>query len=116
MTLSKDLDQLKEYYTYKIERCNYDKIKYTSDLAAVTAQLASYTKDSTVYINSGEKLISIASNSSETYDKLLASQISLSNKIGQLETEIAEYQSILNDIDTSTGTEDEYVLLKSGTS
>lgn len=111
--LSKDLDQLKEYYTYKIERCNYDKIKYTSDLVAITTQLASYTKDSTVYINSGDKLISIASNSSETYDKLLASQISLSNKIGQLDTEISEYQSILADIDSSIGTEEEYVLLKS---
>ena len=109
--LSKNIEQLKEYYTYKIERCNYDKIKYTSDLAAVTAQLAGYTKDSTVYINSGDKLISIASNSSVTYDKLLASQIALSNKIGELDTEIAEYQSILNDINSSTGSEVEYALL-----
>ena len=110
--LSKDLDRLKDYYTYKIEHLTYDKVKYTADLDAVSAQLESYNKDSTIYVSSGDNVVSIASNSSATYDALLSSKIAISNKIGKIETEIAEYTAILNDINNATGTEEEYNLLK----
>lgn len=110
--LSTNLDQLKNYYAYKIERCNYDKAKYTADLEAVTAQLESYNKDSTIYISNGDNVVSITSNSSETYDTLLEKQIELSNEIGRLDTEIAQYTAVLNDINNVSGSESEYSLLK----
>lgn len=110
--LSKNLDRLKEYYTYRIEKLNYDKIKYTADLDAITAQLESYAKDSTIYVGSGNGLIAIESNSSKTYDALLSQQIALSNKIGLIDVEIAECASILNDINNNIGSEEEYLVLK----
>jgi len=110
--LSKDLPRLKDYYTFKIQRLNYDKNKYQSDLNSVSAQLSTYTKDSTVFVSNGETIVKVESNSSETYDALLASQINLSNNIARVNTEINEYNAILADINATTGTEEEYALVK----
>ena len=110
--LSNDLPRLKDYYTYKILRLNYDKTKNQSDLDAINAQIAGYTKDSTVYVSNGETMVKVSSNSSETYDALLDNQISLSNTIASINTEINEYTAILDDINAATGTEEEYTLVR----
>ena len=57
--LSKDVQRLKDYYTYLIERLNYDKTKYTSDLVAISAQVNNYEIDSTVYVGTGENIIKV---------------------------------------------------------
>ena len=110
--LSKDLPRLENYYTYKIQRLTYDKTQYTSDLNNVNAQIASFTKDTTFYIGNGETMVKVESNSSQTYDELLASQISLSSAIASINAEIAEYTTILDDIHSATGTEEEYALVR----
>ncbi|MCR4661455.1 MAG: hypothetical protein K5765_05555 [Clostridia bacterium] len=106
--LSKDIERLKNYYNYKIEVLNYDKAKYTSDLANINEQLNDYKKDSTVYVGSGENIVKVESNSSETYNYLLNKQITISNTIASINTEISDYQSILDDINNASGTDDEY--------
>lgn len=111
--LSKDLPRLENYYTYKIQRLTYDKVQYQSDLNNVNAQIASFTKDTTFYIGNGETMVKVESNSSATYDELLASQISLSSSIASINAEIAEYTTILDDIHSATGTEEEYALVRS---
>ena len=110
--LSKDLPRLENYYSYKIQRLTYDKVQYQSDLTNVNAQIASFTKDTTFYIGNGETMVKVESNSSQTYDELLASQISLSSSIASINAEIAEYTTILDDIHSATGTEEEYALVR----
>lgn len=110
--LSKDLDSLKNFYNYKIETLNYDKVKYTSDLTAISAQVAAYDKDSTIYVGSGESVIKVESNSAETYNALLAKQIELSDKVASISIEIADCESILDDINHATATDDEYVVVR----
>lgn len=110
--LSKDLDSLKNYYNYKIETLNYDKVKYSSDLAAISAQVTAYEKDSTIYVGSGEGAIKVEGNSAETYNALLAKQIELSDKVASISIEIADCESILDYINHATATDDEYVIVR----
>ena len=111
--LSKDLPRLKSYYEYKIEMLQYDKTKYASDLAIVSAQVTAYEKDSTIYVGTGENIVKIESNSAATYNALLTKQIELSNKITSIDTEIADYNAILNDIDAAASTPGDYDLVES---
>ena len=101
--LSKDIDRLKDYYNCKIEMLNYNKVKYTSDLTAVTAQINDYEKDSTFYVGTGDSIIKVDSNSSATYDALLAKQIETSERIAQINIELTNCQTILADIEAATG-------------
>ena len=110
--LSKDIDRLKDYYNYKIEMLNYDKVKYTADLNNVTTQLNNYQKDSTVYVGSGENLVKVESNSSETYNYLASRQIEIASKIASINSEITDYQNTLNDINNAVSTEEDYVLVR----
>ncbi len=111
--LSTDLPRLKSYYEYKIEMLNYDKTKYTADLATVSAQVAAYEKDATVYAGTGENTLKIESSSGATYNGLLARQIELSNTLAAIDTEIAEYTAILDDIDHASSTQEDYDLVES---
>ena len=110
--LSKDITRLKDYYNYKIEMLNYDKVKYTADLANITTQIDNYSKDSTVYVSSGENIVKVESNSSATYNALLSSQIDIANKIASINTSISDYQSILTDINNAVATEEDYTLVR----
>ena len=109
--LSKDLDRLKDYYEYKIEMLQYDKTKYTADLTTVSTQVAAYEKDATVYAGTGENTLKIESSSGATYNTLLALQIDLSNKLASIDTEIAEYTTILDDIDHASSTQEDVNLV-----
>ena len=111
-SLSKDLPRLKSYYEYKIKNLEYDRTKYSSDLVVVSAQVTAYEKDSTIYVGTGENIVKIESNSSATYNALLAKQIELSNRIASIDTEIADYQAILDDIDHATSTQEDYDLVE----
>ena len=101
--LSKDVERLKDYYTFLLERLNYDRTKYQSDLAAITAQVNAYEIDSTVYVGTGENIIKVESNSVETYNSLLARQISISNSITAIEKQISDYTNILDKLEHPTG-------------
>lgn len=111
-SVSRDLQRLKDYYNYKIQNATYLKAKYQKDLASVIEQLNGYTKDSTIYVSNGDTIITIESNSSATYDKLSAAQIELSNEIAKINAQIKEYQDILADIESATGEEEAYVLVR----
>ena len=101
--LSKDVERLKDYYTFLLERLNYDKTKYQSDLTAITTQVNAYEIDSTVYVGTGENIIKVESNSVETYNALLARQISISNQITAIEKQISDYTNILDKLEHPTG-------------
>ena len=111
--LSTDLPRLKSYYQYKIDMLQYDKTKYTADLATVSAQVTAYEKDATVYVGTGENTLRIESSSGATYTGLLAQQIDLANKLASIDTEIAEYTAILDDIEHAASTQEDYDLVES---
>ena len=73
---------------------------------AITAQVNNYEIDSTVYVGTGENIIKVESNSVETYNTLLAKQISTSNMITSIEKQITDYQNILNTLNSATSTEE----------
>lgn len=101
--LSKDVERLKDYYTFLIERLNYEKAKYQTDLTAITAQINDYEIDSTVYVGAGENIIKVESNSVETYNNLLARQINIANTITNIEKQIVDYTDILDKLNNPTG-------------
>ncbi len=110
--LSKDVNRLKDYYNYKIDSLNYDLTKYNKDLVNIQAQIDGYEKDSTVYIGTGENVVKVESNSNATYEALLANKITIAEKIASINSELTEYQNILNDIDSGTATTEQYDKVK----
>lgn len=110
--LSKDLDRLKDFYEYKIETLKSEKTKNVSDLNAVSAQLSTYKKDSTIYVGSGESVVKVNSNSEATYNELLEMQISFSNSIALINVQISDCESILQDINNAIDSDDDYILVK----
>ena len=107
--LSKDVNRLKDYYTYLLENLNYDKVKYTADYNAVTTQLVGdpadpdddYKINPTVYVGTGENVIQVQDDTAATYNNLLNRQISLANTITGIDKTIADYQDILNKLNAA---------------
>ena len=96
--VSKDKNALKTYYSYILRTDNYRLETLKADLETVTADIADYEKDSTLYISSGEQIIKIDGNSSATYDSLISKQISLSESIASLNYSISDYTDRLEKI------------------
>ena len=100
LSITKDKDKLKDYLNYSIKELEYDQAKYTKDLNDVTTLLASYEKDSTTYVGNGETVITVSTNSGETYDALLAKKIELDGKLAEIDAQIDEYQLLLAKVDS----------------
>lgn len=110
--LSKDVDRLKDYYTYLIEQINYDITKYTSDLNSVMAQIGTntpgdtsddYKINPTVYVGTGENVIEVKDGTADTYNTLMNKQISISSTIASLNKQKADYQDILDTLNSASG-------------
>ncbi len=76
-------------YEYYIKSIDLSIEKYTKELAYISSVLASYERDDTLYISSGNSLTKIESNSGETYEALVSKKI-------ELNFEIAEYNTRKN--------------------
>ena len=113
--LSKDVDRLKDYYSYLLEQLNYDKVKYTADYNAVTVQLIGtnqedteeghkddYKINPTVYVGTGENVIQVQDDTAATYNSLLSKQINLKNTINGIDKTIADYTDILDKLNHAT--------------
>ena len=105
--LSTDIDRLKDYYTYLLETLNYDKVKVTADYNAVVTQLIGdpadpdddYKINDTVYVGTGENVISVQDDTAATYNNLLSQQISLANQMTSIDKTIADYTDILDKLE-----------------
>ena len=108
--LSKDVDRLKDYYTYLLETLNYDKVKYTADYNAITQQITGdptdpnddYKINPTVYVGTGENVIQVQDGTAATYNSLLNQQISLANTLTGIDKQIADYQDILDKLNAAS--------------
>ena len=110
--LSKDVDRLKDYYTYLIDQINYDLDKYNADLASVQSQIGTatpgdpsddYKINPTVYVGTGENVIEVKDGTAATYNTLMNRQISISNTIASLTKQKTDYENILDTITHASG-------------
>ena len=107
--LSKDVDRLKDYYTYLLQNLNYDKVKYTADYDAITTQLIGdpadpnddYLINPTVYVGTGEDVIKVEDDTASTYNALLNRQIELAKQLTAIDKKIADYQDILDKLNAA---------------
>ena len=107
--LSKDVGRLKDYYTFLLERLNFDKIKYTADYDAITAQIIGdpadpnddYKINPTVYVGTNENVITVTDDTAATYNSLLSQQIEISKIITSINKDIADYQDILDKLNAA---------------
>ena len=100
--ISKDPETLKDYFDYEIKVLEYEQVKYNTDLQNVKDQIDNYHKDDTTYIGSGETVITVTTNSGETYDALLARKIEIENKLADIGTQITNYQDLKVRVDAVT--------------
>ena len=110
--LSKDLDRIRDYYDYKIQRLNYTKNQLQADLDAVTAQINAYVKDSTIYVSDASGMVEVSSQSSATYNALVNAKIEISNQLANVTTDIAKYTAVLENIDAPISTPEDYDLIR----
>ena len=104
--LSNDSEKLKDYYTYLKETYTKDKEKYTADKAAIEAQIAAYVHDNesaTVVVANGDSVMTVDSNTSDTYNALMNEQLEINNHITSLTKQIQECDDALTKIASASG-------------
>ncbi|MBO6206682.1 MAG: hypothetical protein J6O73_07055 [Lachnospiraceae bacterium] len=96
--LSKNYERLLIQYEYEIEDLCVE-LKYQSErLTEVEKLLNSYEKNDVLYISSGEELVKIDGNSSQTYDKLVAERRNVADGITGIKSDISERLLRMQDI------------------
>ena len=96
--LSKDYERLLIQYEYEIEDLCI-QLKYQKDRLKEAEQLlSSYEKNDVLYISSGEELVKIDGNSSQTYDKLVEERREIADGITEIRSDISERLLRMEDI------------------
>ena len=109
-SLSKDVDRLKNYYSYLIDMLEYDRDKYTKDYNAVTTRMIGdpndpdddYKINPTVYVGTNDNVNQIQDDTQATYNTLLQTQVEIANTITSINKQIADYQDILDKLNAAT--------------
>lgn len=96
--LTKDTSRLITQYQYEIQTLNHQLDKQKARQEKVDALLASYEKNEIIYLSTSDSLTKIDGNSSETYDRLVRERKTISDGITDINTQIAEFQMMLDDL------------------
>lgn len=97
--LTKDQQRQREYYEYKIKKCNMDLSELQVQLSNVQNTIDNYQKDPVVIVSSQESTQEIT-QADEYYDTLLDNKLTLSKQISEVNTELNETYSLLNAMNT----------------
>lgn len=100
-TLSKDKVRMKEYYEYKIRKCNMKLSELQVQLTTVQNTIDTYAKDPVVIVSSQESTQELT-QTNEYYDKLIEQKLSLNKQIAATNTELNEAYELLNSMNSST--------------
>lgn len=108
-TLSKDKIRMKEYYEYKIRKCNMKLSELQVQLTTVQNTIDTYAKDPVVIVSSQESTQELT-QTNEYYDKLIEQKLNLNKQIAATNTELNEAYELLNSLNSSTkkNTQEEY--------
>ena len=98
-SLSKDLDRLKEQYTFEaMELQNQLKIEKLR-LQKLDDLIATYGKSGIIYLSTSDTLNRVDTKSSKIYDSLVDLRNEVSDKIASLNTQISTYEKKLEEIE-----------------
>ena len=100
-TLSKDKVRMKEYYEYKIRKCNMKLSELQVQLTTVQNTIDTYAKDPVVIVSSQESTQELT-QTNEYYDKLIEQKLSLNKQIAATNTVLNEAYELLNRLNSST--------------
>ena len=100
--LTTSVAKLRNQYEYEIKLLENEKSFKTVNLEELNKLIENYQMDGTLYIPSGDSLVKVDSNSKETYEKLVDKKRELSEDLVEIESEIARYNTYLNDLKTKS--------------
>ena len=96
--LTKNTARLLTQYQFEIRNLSIELEKQTECLAKLDALIESYDKNEIIYLSTSDSLTKIDGNSSETYDQLVAERKAAADSITQIDTQIATYNLLVNDL------------------
>lgn len=107
--LTKDAGTRADYYNYQINQYTLQISELQAQLSTVQTTIQSYQKDP-VIVMSTQEAVTETSQKNEFYDSLLERKLELTEKIGQLNTELERTYELLESLADSTvsGSEEEY--------
>ena len=96
-------EQVYQKYVYHLNSLTNELEGREENLARLNELLASYSKNETVYVVTGDSLTALSDDSSATYDELVAMRDTVAEKITQIKAEISNYKYKLNTLLAATG-------------
>ena len=108
--LSKDVARLRSQYNYEIEQLTYKLSGLNTELENINKLIDKYDKDSDIYYNSGDSIVTVEGQSKETYEALADKKASIANEISSILIRIDDYKNKVSDLDASaeSGSADAY--------
>ena len=85
-----------------METLTIKQLALARNLEKVEALIAGYEMDATIYLGSGDNIITVAGNSKETYEALVQSKSELSAEITETQISIRDLNSKIEDLDAQT--------------
>lgn len=85
---SKDADRMNGRYGFRLMELENDKEELEENLADIDGLIASYSKDSSIYVSSEQGAATVQSNSNSTYEALVTLKKDYSEKIVGINEEI----------------------------
>lgn len=99
--VSKDRERLQKRYEMEIRDQNIQLESRKDELKQIEEMVEAYEKEGVIYVSSNGSLQKVGSNTSTTYDRLVAKRKEVADSIAAINAQIALYQSRLDDM---TGT------------
>ena len=99
--LSKDVNRLRSQYNYEIEQLTYRLSGLNTELENINGLIDKYDKDSDIYYNSGDSIVTVEGQSKATYEALADKKASIANEISSILITIDDYKNKVSDLDAS---------------
>ena len=103
--LSTNPDRIAAQYENRVRVLEIRITELTREAKDTDELIGQYTKDGIIYVSTSGALQQVGSNTSETYDALIARRQELENQIADLNRELAEVKLKLSDLRGSAGSE-----------
>lgn len=94
--------RLRNQYEYEIKTLESEKEYKKVNLEELNGLIEAYELDGIMYFGSGDSVVKVDRNSKETYEKLIEQKKDLTERIVEIDSEIARYKSYLSDMTTAT--------------
>lgn len=96
--MTRDAGRLLNQYEYEIEVMQNQVIEKTAQMKEVIGLIADYEKDYTLFLSDGESVLKVESNSTDTYNALVAERLSIADEITELNASISENKMLISDL------------------